>query len=392
MAISHAVSLAFKSALSGSCVKVSPFLKALSSWQWFNYCSRCVPETRNIIRLNWDETSLCWFQGAQKGNVFIERGSRVTQNISASARRKYCTCVAFVCDDHAIQKLLPHVLIVNMHIISASEFAGLRRSCPPKITLLRRKSSWVNAEVCVVILNLLAKALAPFMDSAQPILLFDGFGPHYNEIVVNACQRHRIWPIVVPAKLTWLLQILDTHVFFAYKHHIQRAYQLARIRTSDGIVGLAELVGCVYAAIQNVIEGSSWGPAFDHNGFGHSQTKVSARVLSWLQLDSPPCVSSERPTDDQLHACFPRRVKAAVRYIMRPLDSSRVGHVITVATPAMPALRRSTRLPSRADVASTASMSAPSSSTAPAASVSGVVPVGKPLFVWRSRARGRGRR
>ena len=338
-----------------------------------------------------DETAVCLFQGAQKGNVFISRRSRVTQNISTSARRKYLTHVAFVCDDLAIQKGLPHVLIANRHTISESDFVEMRKSCPSNIRFLRRKSSWVNAEVCVVIMRFLAEALAPFMDAIQPILLLDGYGPHYNEIVVNECQRHRIWPIIVPAKLTWLLQILDTHVFFAYKNHMQRAYQLARIGTHDGVVGIAELLGCVYVAIQNVIEGSSWASAFDHNGFGCLQIHVSARVLSWLQFNTPPCVSSQRPTDDQLHACFPWRVKTVMRYIMRPLDS-RVGHVLAAVAPTMPTLRRSSRVASQVFVTSTCSASAASSSTALATPVSAVAPVARPLFVWSSLAHRRGRR
>ena len=334
-----------------------------------------------------DETSICLFQGVQTGNVFITRRNRVTQNISASARRTYLTHVAFACDDSAIQKVLPHVVIANTHTIPDAQLAALRRSRPSNFRLVTRSSAWVDADICALIIAWLAEALAPFMWFVQPILLFDGYGPHFNIDVVNMCRKYSIWPIVVPAKLTWLLQPLDTHVFLAYKNHLRRAYQLARIGTSTGVVGLAELLACIYVATQNVIESCEWGAAFDHNGFGHMQTRVSARVLSWIELDAPLCAPSHRPTEDRLRACFPRRAQAVLRYIMGPFDSSRLECTRGAVEYVMPKAMGSTLVAVRTDAATTSGVSTEPPSTVAAVSGEEEVPVGRPLFLWGSRRR-----
>ena len=51
----------------------------------------------------------------------------------------------------------------------------------------------------------------------QPILLLDTAKMHFSTAVLQACSRTRVWPVLVPASTTWLLQPLDTHAFAAYR-------------------------------------------------------------------------------------------------------------------------------------------------------------------------------
>ena len=325
---------------------LTPMHKASSAWQWFNfYCSR-VPEGTRILRVNMDETSICAFQGGGKGNVFLSKKHRVRQNIKAGTRRTYLTHVAFICDDLDAQKLLPQVLIANSHTISDAQLSELRRTCPPNVRILRKPSAWVNAEVCAHIVWVLTEQLASLAGAIQIVLFFDAYKAHYGRAVVETCVRRRVWPLLVPAKKTWLLQPLDTHAFFAYKVHVQRAYQLARIRAADGVVGLSDLLGAVYMAIKTVLEGRSWADAFDRNGFSHSQTRLSTRVTSWLQLGTPVCVSSVRPNEEQLRMCFPRRTRAAVLDILRPFDAT-CGVRAPLALERAQWIRRSARVAAR---------------------------------------------
>ena len=110
--------------------------------------------------MNMGETSICLFQGGGKGDVFLSKGHRARQNVSAGDRRTYLSHVAFICDDMVIQKVLPQVLIANEHALSDEELAALRRQCQPHVRILRRRSAWVDAEIVAVILTWLADAQA----------------------------------------------------------------------------------------------------------------------------------------------------------------------------------------------------------------------------------------
>ena len=111
--------------------------KAFAAWQWYNYCASRVPGGKRILRLNMDETAVCLYQGARRGNVFISRATERIQHGPLGARRTYLSHVAFICDDSTIQPLLPQFLIANRHTIDDVQLAEVRASCPPNVFVLR---------------------------------------------------------------------------------------------------------------------------------------------------------------------------------------------------------------------------------------------------------------
>ena len=152
----------------------------------------------------------------QPGNILIDRSRRVFQNVKRSSRRTYLTHVAFVCDSYDVQLALPQIIIVNMRTVPAAKFGELQAQCPPNVRLIRARSAWIDSRTCARIIGWLAAAVAPF-PTLQPILLMDALKQHFSASVLRACARVRIWPLLVPARLTWLLQPLDTHAFARYK-------------------------------------------------------------------------------------------------------------------------------------------------------------------------------
>jgi hypothetical protein len=296
-----------------------------------------VPAGKRILRINLDETAICLFQGDAKGNVFLSKTDpAAVQNIPLGQRRTYLTHVAFICDDPDVQVALPQVIIANEHTVKARDLAALRSACPPHVELLREKSAWVNAPILGRIVRWLAAWLAPFLGEYQPMLLFDAAKPHISGLF-TACARARIWPLLVPAKVTWLLQPLDTHAFFRYKIYIMKAYQAARVRAIDGDVSIAELMACVSDGIRLILNEQHWAGAFDSDGFGPSQAGVSGRLLSAIQVGEPCEVPATRPTLPQLQCCFPKRSRAPHRLqrsLWRPFDAPPAAPVVGAAAAA----------------------------------------------------------
>ena len=92
------------------------FFQAFATWQWSNYCHAQLPAGKRALRVNMDETAICLLQGGGRGNVFLSKTDQtVVQNIPRGKRRTYLTHVAFVCDEMAIQAVLPQVIIGNEH-------------------------------------------------------------------------------------------------------------------------------------------------------------------------------------------------------------------------------------------------------------------------------------
>ena len=134
--------------------------------------------------------------------------------------------------------------------------------------LLRRRSAWVDGALCAWIVRRLAHALGHYMPTHQPILFLYALRAHVTNGVFAACAEVQIWPVVVPARMTWLLQPADTHAFLAYKICLQQLCHAARVRAADGDLTLADLRPCsapsvaclnsVSGAVPSIGTGTAW--------------------------------------------------------------------------------------------------------------------------------------
>ena len=167
----------------------------------------------------------------------------------------------------------------------------------------------VNTETCANTVRVLSSAFASYKPRQHPILLLDAPKPHLNSRALSAFASSHILPVLVLAKTTWLLQLLDTHAFASYKVHVQKAFQEVRILTPDGAVGVAELLESACAVIRNVREARSWFSAFSHNFFQACQVGVSGKVLASMRVAEPLVIPSTRPTDSDLQQCFASRAR-----------------------------------------------------------------------------------
>ena len=230
------------------------------------------------------------------------------------------THIGIVCDDTAIQPLLPQVIIGNERTLLARDMPGLLASCPPNVVLLRRKSAWNDEVVCAWLIRRLGLVLAPYSARYQPVLLMDAAKLHTTRKVLWACDAAGIRVVLVPAKLTFLLQPLDTDGFQMYKRRLRAEYLAARLRSAGRDLTMAEFLPCVYAAVRFVLQGTRWAAAFDADGFGRSQAAISAYVREQIQMTVQLQIPSSRPSAAELALCFPRRTTVPTDLLWRRFD------------------------------------------------------------------------
>ena len=151
--------------------------------------------------------------------------------------------------------------------------------------------------------------LLPHQIGVQPIIIWDAAKQHTTPVVFTSARRLGLWPIIVPAKLTWLLQPLDTHVFSRFKRRLEEIHQATHVQSPSGVVAFPEFMGCVSRTIEDVVTNGSWRHAFEGDGFGRSQGGLSLRVKEHLGIQEPLSVSDECPSLDELAECFPARYR-----------------------------------------------------------------------------------
>ena len=288
--------------------------KAHAVWQWWNYAEGLVPSGKRPLRINLDETSVCLDQGGGRGVVFARRGARPWQQparrVSRARRRTCLTHVGFICDVPVVQRVLPQIIIGNLSTFLVRDWAVIKAAAPENVYVLRQKSAWNNANLLCRIIRLLGQLLAPYANEFQPILLMDACKIHLADSVLAACAAAGVWPIIVPAKLTWLVQPCDTDAFHPYKALLKKVYSERKAGAVSGQLGVVEFLECMYEAIRRVLCERQWGLSFSRNGFGWQQAALSERVLGHLGAQAPPSLPADEPSADTVRLCFPRRSRA----------------------------------------------------------------------------------
>ena len=339
--------------------------QACAVWQWYNYAASRVPAGKEPLRINLDETSVCLFQGDAKGTVFFrkkrKRGRRLlggaagapSQQVSRKKRRTCVTHIGVVCDNAAVQPRLPQVLIGNCQTFLVREWAALNARVPANVFLIRQKSAWNNVAVCRRVVGMLGAALQPFAARYQPILLMDAARAHLHASVAERCAAKGIWLIVVPAKLTWLLQPCDTHAFQRYKLYLKAAYQRLQISSASGQVSTPDFITAVCQTIRFVLQARRWAGAFDQDGYEFGQARLAPSVLRQIGLDVSPSVGAARPSEDVVRLCYPRNAAIPLPTLLRPMEPAArpalAGAAIAAAAPgpAAPIVRAARLVPLR---------------------------------------------
>ena len=199
--------------------------QALHAWAWWNLYEESVPEGQRLLAINMDETAIRFFvqhRGLCTRRARHGRDPIATQQVSRKDMRACLTHVAFACADAGVQRVLPQIFIGNEHVLRVSDVAALAPRFAANVTILRRQSAWVNTPLMVQIMHALGSALRACTEGMQLVLLMDAHHVHLAAPVLRAAASWGIWVLPLPAKTTWLLQPLDTHIFSAYKAAMRR--------------------------------------------------------------------------------------------------------------------------------------------------------------------------
>ena len=278
------------------------------------------------LLLNLDETAVPLEFTHTRGIIIKRWGGKKIKNMpkqlaNRSAVRCFFTHVAIICDDPAVQPLLPQVLFFASRHLSWKNWSEVQTGLPQNVFVRRQVSGWNNTEQHKVILRILKLSLEPMLATMQPILSFDAAPLHLNPEVLELLGELDIWWQLVPKKLTWLLQPLDTHAFSRYKQFM-RARWLDNIVAERGRRNVQDVIRIVCSTIQEVLEGRSWSIAFKANGLAENTVEVSKYIKYELEWPELPAVEAGPPTVEDMKATWPasRRVPLHEIFVSLGLD------------------------------------------------------------------------
>lgn len=192
------------------------------------------------------------------------------------------TLVAFLCDDVAVQPLLPQVFVSNQHVLSAVDVAQLNSACPSNVFFVRRKSSWVNVAVLLEILELFSALLQHTLRTHRVILHMDASRVHLHASVARARSRAGLFLMYIPASTTAWLQPLDVSVFSQYKAWVRAELERKRLVAPAGVLSRSDIMSAYSDGIRAILEAKGWANAFEVTGL-RGQSNLSTDLMSRLR-------------------------------------------------------------------------------------------------------------
>ncbi len=302
--------------------------EAFAVWNWYNFLVSKKPPTKTVLRVNIDETSVCLWQGSGKGTIAFPRRRRhdaeAKEVVPRKLKRTNLTHVAFICDRPDLQPRMPQIVIGNAHVFRVGECRTLNAEAPGNVLFVRQRSSWNNSILFRRTLRLFVDFLgADIMAAFYVVVLFDACNQHISEDTFIYIKTLGLHPILIPARLTWLLQPLDTHAFQIYKNLLRSLYADARCVAESGNLSIVEFGRLLERVIRQCLQGREWRLAFDADGFGNQQQAISKFILNQLQLTVPPKLPLHKPKALELQVVWPKRVPVPYRHVVphkgRPL-------------------------------------------------------------------------
>ena len=238
--------------------------KTLIYLRWMGW-HRSRNSGKNLF-VNMDETSLSSIRGETRGNMHASRKRAPSRQCwlgratPVPLQIPKTTLLATVCSDESYQAYLPQIRLPRCptgKIAGREDRAALSAAEAP-LEIWHGTRGTVTTPVLLRYMNTLRRKLDRLGNQRRIILLLDASPVHISKRCIEAAHTHGFALAFVPARLTWLLQPLDTHVFANLKRDIRRKHADMCIQSPDGAVSRAMAIRAHHRAIQQEITNRPW--------------------------------------------------------------------------------------------------------------------------------------
>ena len=230
-----------------------------------------------------DETSIAKAYSKTRGTVMLPSAwddysaLDMSEHINRSKTHSYISYCAMIASEPLISSILPQVLLASRKTMNRSVEQHGDIVLGIQTHLWVRNSSWMTQDIFLEILDLLLEALEPYMCYYEFILVFDASRVHLSRDIASKMMISGVRIVVVPAKLTWLLQPLDTHIFANFKNTLRKKLHDVAICAENGVIDDMTWIGTVAECIKLLQESTDTHVrAFARNGMLGNQEYMKA--------------------------------------------------------------------------------------------------------------------
>ena len=242
---------------------------------------------------------------------------RLVRNASRGMARAAFTFTAVVCNDAAVQENLPQLMVLSKKLLRKRELQLLEETLPRNVYVVAADSAWMTTHLTCQFVKLIGKVLATSRRGRDVILSMDAAKVHLGQEVVAACTQACMRYLLVPAKMAWLLQPCDTHVFQRLKRALQCAPSDRALTHTNGQTPRLEQMQMLAQTANAVLTGHAWRGAFLADGLLGAQRGVSETIRRTVPHASSQVLPHSAPSAEMLATLFPARQRVPYGSLFR---------------------------------------------------------------------------
>ena len=256
--------------------------------RWLQYVVHMVVYDRQHVIINADETALATVRHSGVGMACCaarRNSARVGRPRDPVDKAfTHVTYFAVVCDCAELQPLLPQLLLARYPRNAAvpAVLQAQYRSCGHPFEFWNGSAGRVTPVIFRKWVTRLRQAVGSFNAGAWIVLILDCATSHLDRASVAHLRRLGVLVVIIPAKMTWLLQALDVYAFGKLKRGLREAEARARANAPDGQIPPGAWMKLATAVIRRDIINCDWTRKLGRLGAGESCEDLSAPVSDLL--------------------------------------------------------------------------------------------------------------
>ena len=277
--------------------------KAAIFIRWIHWAMR--PRDTNLpaICINMDETTISCLKRTKYGMV-APAAFNVSETSVESKRQggfPRCALIASIVNDDALQPKLPQVFLPKTRatFFPPKKIRGVFIDAGPPIRAYHGGSGFQSPASMRQWLRDLRHVLLAHRPNHEWVLVMDCYSVHTSRDVLRYARSLKFVVVLVPSRMTWLLQPLDTHVFADFKRTLRRLIMTRRIDSNYGRITWSEgLKTATQAVLAKLVQGS-WRLTMRGAGMGERSAALQPAIrdlLSGVDLTPRPPALEEMRT------------------------------------------------------------------------------------------------
>ena len=227
-----------------------------------------------------DETSVLSPFEKRRGFFLRKRRTPASGKGFVRSGQRRCSLMGAICDDAAVQRQLPQVLLPRnrMKKEPGERLKRIYASMGAPLEVWHGSSGSVDRDVLIQWLRRIRQCVDQLVGSVEILLSMDCCPVHISEDILRAAKRLHMHVVPTPARCTWFLQTLDAKIFHHLKRLLRQRLMATEVAEVSGVLKWQQQVDAIADSVQAVLVRRSWIREMAEMGMNGDDVPTSSAI------------------------------------------------------------------------------------------------------------------